>query len=557
MRLNRFSSRITQPKSQGASQAMLYATGLSEADMDKPQVGIASVWLEGNPCNMHLLKLADRAREGVRAAELVGMRFNTIGVSDGIAMGTEGMSFSLQSRDIIADSIESVMVAQWYDANISIPGCDKNMPGCLMAMGRLNRPALMVYGGTIHAGQLRDQKLDIVSAFQSYGEFLSGTISEEERQSVVRHSCPGAGACGGMYTANTMASAIEALGMTLPYSSSTPAEDPQKLDECFRAGSAIRVLLEKDIKPRDIMTRSAFENAMVVVSVLGGSTNAVLHLIAIARSVGVPLTIDDFQSVSNRAPLLADFRPSGPYVMGDLHNVGGLPAIIKMLLEEGLMDGDCITVTGKTVRENVEALPGLAPSQKIVRPMKRPLKSTGHLQILKGNLAPEGAVAKLTGKEGVRFSGPAKVFDSEEEMLLALENKRIEKGDVIVIRYEGPKGGPGMPEMLTPTSAIVGAGMGKDVALITDGRFSGGSHGFLVGHITPEAQEGGPIALVLDGDRITIDAERNSLHLEVSDAELGARRSKWQMPPYKANRGTLAKYIRLVKSASLGCVTDE
>ena len=536
---------------------MLYATGLSEADMDKPQVGIASVWLEGNPCNMHLLKLADRTREGVRAAELVGMRFNTIGVSDGIAMGTEGMSFSLQSRDIIADSIESVMVAQWYDANISIPGCDKNMPGCLMAMGRLNRPALMVYGGTIHAGQLRDQKLDIVSAFQSYGEFLSGTISEEERQSVVRHSCPGAGACGGMYTANTMASAIEALGMTLPYSSSTPAEDPQKLDECFRAGSAIRVLLEKDIKPRDIMTRSAFENAIVVVSVLGGSTNAVLHLIAIARSVGVPLTIDDFQSVSNRAPLLADFRPSGPYVMGDLHSVGGLPAIIKMLLEEGLMDGDCITVTGKTVRENVEALPSLAPSQKIVRPMKRPLKSTGHLQILKGNLAPEGAVAKLTGKEGVRFSGPAKVFDSEEEMLLALENKRIEKGDVIVIRYEGPKGGPGMPEMLTPTSAIVGAGMGKDVALITDGRFSGGSHGFLVGHITPEAQEGGPIALVLDGDRITIDAERNSLHLGVSDAELGARRSRWQMPPYKANRGTLAKYIRLVKSASLGCVTDE
>lgn len=557
MALNRFSSRITQRKSQGASQAMLYATGLSEEDMDKPQVGIASVWLEGNPCNMHLLKLADRAREGVRAAGLVGMRFNTIGVSDGIAMGTEGMSFSLQSRDIIADSIESVMVAQWYDATIAIPGCDKNMPGCLIAMGRLNRPGLMIYGGTIRAGHIGDRKLDIISAFQSYGEFLSGTIDEEERQSIVRHSCPGAGACGGMYTANTMASAIEGLGMTLPYSSSTPADDLRKLDECFRAGDALWNLLAKDTKPRDIMTRSAFENAMVVVSVLGGSTNAVLHLIAIARSVGVPLTIDDFQSVSNRTPLLADFKPSGPYVMEDLYNAGGLPALLKELLKEGLIDGECLTVTGKTVRENIKDLPGLAPGQKIVRPISNPLKRTGHIQILKGNLAPDGAVAKITGKEGVRFSGPAKVFDSEEEMLLALENKRIEKGDVIVIRYEGPKGGPGMPEMLTPTSAIVGAGLGKDVALLTDGRFSGGSHGFIVGHITPEAQEGGAIALVVDGDQITIDAERNSIHLDISDADLVARKARWKMPPYKANRGTLAKYIRLVKSASLGCVTDE
>ena len=557
MTLNRFSSRVTQPKSQGASQAMLYATGLTEKDLDKPQIGIASVWLEGNPCNMHLLKLAERAREGATAVGLVGMRFNTIGVSDGIAMGTEGMSFSLQSRDIIADSIETVMSAQWYDANISIPGCDKNMPGCLMAMGRLNRPSLMIYGGTIRAGHRGGQKLDIVSAFQSYGEYLSGNITEEERRSIVRHSCPGAGACGGMYTANTMASAIEALGMTLPYSSLTPAEDPQKMDECFRAGGTMRNLLEKDLKPRDIMTRSAFENAMVVVSVLGGSTNAVLHLIAIARSVDLALTIDDFQKVSDRTPLLADFKPSGPFVMEDLHQVGGLPALIKMLLEEGLMNGDCMTVTGKTVGENVEGLPGLASGQQIVRPVANPLKPTGHIQILKGNLAPGGAVAKITGKEGLRFSGPARVFDSEEEMLLALENKLIEKGDVIVIRYEGPKGGPGMPEMLTPTSAIVGAGLGKDVALITDGRFSGGSHGFLVGHVTPEAQEGGPLAIVQDGDRITIDAERNSLHLHISDGDLIERGTQWQMPPYKANRGTLGKYIRLVRNASLGCVTDE
>ena len=559
MTTNKFSSRITKPKSQGASQAMLYATGLTEKDMEKPEVGIASVWFEGNPCNMHLLTLAEKAKEGVKAAGLVGMRFNTIGVSDGISMGTEGMSFSLQSRDLIADSIETVMSAQWYDANISIPGCDKNMPGCLIAMARLNRPALMIYGGTIRAGHLdgKPDRLDVVSAFQSYGEFIAGNIPEEKRQSIVRHACPGAGACGGMYTANTMASAIEALGMSLPYSSSTPATDPGKLDECFRAGAAIKSLLERDIKPRDIMTRDAFENAMVVVSVLGGSTNAVLHLIAMARAAGVTLMIDDFQAVSNRAPLLADFKPSGQYVMEDLQAVGGIPGVIKMLLEERMINGDCLTVTGKTVRENVKDLPGLKAGQPIVRPLSNPIKSAGHIQILKGNLAPEGSVAKITGKEGTRFSGPANVFDSEEGMLEALEKKSIHKGDVIVIRYEGPKGGPGMPEMLTPSSAIMGAGLGKDVALITDGRFSGGSHGFLVGHVTPEAQEGGPIGLIRNGDRITIDTEKNSLHVDLTDQELAARKSQWRMPPYKATRGTLAKYIRLVKNASAGCVTDE
>jgi len=555
--LNKYSSRITGPKSQGASQAMLYATGLSDEDLQKPQVGISSVWFEGNSCNMHLLHLAEKVKEGVQAAGLVGMRFNTIGVSDGISMGTDGMSFSLQSRDLIADSIETVMSGQWYDANISLPGCDKNMPGCLIAMGRLNRPSLMVYGGTIQAGHSEGQKLDVISAFQSYGEFLSGKIDEKRRQEIVRHACPGAGACGGMYTANTMASAIEVLGMSLPYSSSTPAEDPLKLDECFRAGAAMRNLLELDLKPRDIMTRPAFENAMVLMTTLGGSTNAVLHLIAMARSVGVELTIDDFQSVSNRVPLLADFKPSGSYVMEDLHRIGGIPAVVKMLLDEGLLNGDCVTVTGKTLQENVKDLPGLPQGQPIVRPLSNPLKATGHIQILKGNLAPEGGVAKITGKEGLLFSGPAKVYDSEEDMLHALERKEIVKGDVIVIRYEGPKGGPGMPEMLTPTSAVMGAGLGKDVALITDGRFSGGSHGFIVGHITPEAQDGGPIALIRNGDRITIDAEKNLLRVNLSDSELAERRKTWKMPPYKSDRGTLAKYIRLVKNASLGCVTDE
>ncbi len=556
--LNRYSSAVTQPKSQGASQAMLYATGLREEDMAKPQVGIASVWFEGNPCNMHLLALAGKVKEGVRAAGLVGMRFNTVGVSDGISMGTDGMSFSLQSRDLIADSIETVMGGQWYDANISIPGCVNNMPGCLLPMGRLNRPALMVYGGTIRAGHHGQEKLDIVSAFQSYGQYaVAHSITEDERKAIVRHACPGAGACGGMYTANTMASAIEALGMSLPYSSSTPAEDPQKMEECFRAGSAIKNLLELNIKPRDIMTREAFENAMVLVTVLGGSTNAVLHLLAMARSVDVPLTIDDFQRVSDRVPLLANFKPSGEYVMEDLQKVGGIPAVCKMLLAEGLLHGECMTVTGKTLAENVAELPGLTPGQQIVRSVNDPIKKTGHIQILKGNLAPEGAVAKITGKEGLQFSGPAKVFDSEEEMLHATERNEIAKGDVIVIRYEGPKGGPGMPEMLTPTSMIMGAGLGKDVALITDGRFSGGSHGFIVGHITPEAQEGGPIALLRNGDRITIDAEKNILSVDLPTAELEKRHTEWRMPTYKAERGTLAKYIRLVKSASLGCVTDE
>lgn len=557
MALNKYSSRITQPKSQGASQAMLYATGLREEDMNKAQVGIASMWFDGNPCNMHLLSLAEKVKEGVTAAGLVGMRFNTIGVSDGISMGTDGMSFSLQSRDLIADSIETIMAAEWYDANISIPGCDKNMPGCVMAMGRLNRPALMIYGGTIRAGHCDGEKLDVVSAFQSYGQFLAGSIDEGKRQEIVRNACPGAGACGGMYTANTMASAIEALGMSLPHSSSTPAEDPLKMDECLRAGAAIRNLLERDLKPRDIMTRQAFENAMVLVSVLGGSTNAVLHLIAIARSVDVPLVLDDFQRVSNRVPLLSDFKPSGTFVMEDLHGAGGIPAVMKMLLEAGLLNGECLTVTGKTLAENVKDLPGLKAGQQIVRPTSDPLKPTGHLQILRGNLAPEGAVAKITGKEGLRFTGPARVYDSEELMLHGLERSEIQKGDVIVIRYEGPKGGPGMPEMLTPTSAIAGAGLGKDVALITDGRFSGGSHGFIVGHVTPEAQEGGPIALVREGDRITIDATANLITVDLSDDEFRSRRENWRMPPYKAERGTLAKYIRLVKNASLGCVTDE
>jgi len=556
-KLNKFSAHITQPKSQGASQAMLYATGFTEADMNKAEVGIASVWYEGNPCNMHLNILSEKVKEGVAAAGLVGLRFNTVGVSDGISMGTDGMSYSLQSRDLIADSIETVMGGQWYDACIAIPGCDKNMPGCVMAMGRLNRPGLMIYGGTIKPGCLDDKKLDIISAFQAYGEFLAGKISEEERAAIVRRSCPGAGACGGMYTANTMASAIEALGMTLPYSSSTPAEDPAKLDECVRAGAAIRMLLEKDIKPRDIMTRKAFENAMVIVMALGGSTNAVLHLIAMARSVDVELTIDDFEGVSERIPYLADLKPSGKYVMADLHQVGGIPAVLKYLLEKGYIAGDCLTVTGKSLAENLASLPGLKAGQDVIHSVEKPIKSTGHLRILRGNLAPDGAVAKITGKEGLRFSGPARVFDSEEDMLHALEQKKIKKGDVVIIRFEGPKGGPGMPEMLTPTSAIVGAGLGSDVALMTDGRFSGGSHGFIVGHITPEAQEGGPIALVRDGETVTIDADKNRIDVDVSAAELARRRAEWKAPPYKFTRGTLYKYIKSVKSASEGCVTDE
>jgi len=556
--LNKYSSRITQPRSQGASQAMLYGTGLTRDDMNKAQVGIASVWYEGNTCNMHLNKLAEFVKEGVTQSGLVGMRFNTIGVSDGMSMGTEGMSFSLQSRDLIADSIETVMSAQWYDANISIPGCDKNMPGCVIAMGRLNRPSLMIYGGTIRAGCTNSHpKLDIVSAFQCYGEYIAGKISDAERQDIVEKSCPGAGACGGMYTANTMASAIEAMGMSLPYSSSIPAEDPLKQAECRAAGAAIRTLLEKNILPKDIMTRAAFENAMVVIMATGGSTNAVLHLLAMARAVDVPLAIDDFQKVSDRIPYIADLKPSGKYVMEDLHYVGGTPAVMKYLLEKGMLNGSCLTVTGKTIAENLAPLNGLAEGQRIIAPIETPIKESGHIRIMRGNFCPDGAVAKITGKEGLKFSGPARVFDSEEDMLAGLEKQQIQKGDVIIIRYEGPKGGPGMPEMLTPTSAIMGAGLGGNVALITDGRFSGGSHGFIVGHVTPEAQEGGPIGLVKSGDQITIDAETNRINVALSDEEFAKRKAAWKMPDYKATRGTLFKYIKAVKSASEGCVTDE
>ena len=555
--LNRYSARITQPKSQGASQAMLYGTGLTGKDMGKAQVGITSFWFEGNTCNMHLLELAAKVKEGVKAEGLVGLRFNTVGVSDGISMGTEGMSYSLQSRDLIADSIETVMRAQWYDANISLPGCDKNMPGCVMAMGRLNRPSLMIYGGTIKPGHRDSQVVDIISAFQSYGEFLAGHIDDTVREDIIKSACPGPGACGGMYTANTMASAIEALGLSLPYSASTPAVDPGKLDECVRAGAAIKNLLEKDLKPRDIMTQDAFENAMVLVTALGGSTNAVLHLIAMAQSVEVEITLDDFQAVSDRVPYLADLKPSGQYVMEDLHKVGGTPAVMKYLLENGFLHGECLTVTTKTVAENLRDVPGLREGQAVIRPLDHPIKATGHIQILRGNLAPGGAVAKITGKEGEHFSGPARVYESEEDMLTGLEKGEIAKGDVVVIRYEGPKGGPGMPEMLTPTSAIMGQGLGAHVALITDGRFSGGSHGFLVGHIVPEAQEGGAIALVKNGDAITLDARANTITVDLSRAELKRRKDSWSMPPYKATRGTLYKYIKNVTSASAGCVTDE
>jgi dihydroxy-acid dehydratase len=555
-KLNRTSCRITEPKSQGASQAMLYGVGLTEADMGKAQVGIGSVWYEGNPCNMHLNDLAAEVKKGVDAAGLVGLRFNTIGVSDGISMGTEGMSYSLPSRDIIADSIETVMRAQWYDANIALPGCDKNMPGCLMAMARVNRPSLMVYGGTIRAGDLDGVKLDIVSAFQSYGEYIAGTIDDDRRRAIVQKSCPGAGACGGMYTANTMASAIEAMGMALPFSASRPADSKEKRDECYRVGAAIRHLLEEDIRPRDIMTRQAFENALVVITVLGGSTNAVLHLLAMARAVDVPLTLDDFQRVSDRVPLLADMKPSGQYVQEDFDRIGGLPALMQYLLDEGLLHGDCMTVTGQTLAENLKVVAPLSENQTIIRLLDNPIHPRGHIQILKGSLAPEGAVGKITGKEGTAFSGPANVFDSEETMLAALEKKQIRPGDVVVIRYEGPQGGPGMPEMLTPTSAIMGAGLGGDVALLTDGRFSGGSHGFIVGHIAPEAQAGGPIALIRNGDVITIDAAQNRIDVHVSEEDLASRRREWSPPPFKATRGVLYKYIKTVRSASEGCVTD-
>ncbi|KAK4114852.1 dihydroxy-acid and 6-phosphogluconate dehydratase [Canariomyces notabilis] len=557
--LNKVSAHITQPKSQGASQAMLYATGLKEEDMSKAQVGISSVWYEGNPCNMHLLDLSTLVRESVAKAGLIPMRFNTIGVSDAISMGTTGMRYSLQSREIIADSIETVMQGQWYDANISLPGCDKNMPGVLIAMGRVNRPSIMVYGGTIKPGcSMKGESIDIVSAFQAYGQYIAGEIDEKQRFDIIRNACPGGGACGGMYTANTMATAIETLGMTLPGSSSSPAEDPSKKAECESVGEAIKNLLREDIRPKDILTRQAFENAMIVVNILGGSTNAVLHLIAIADSVGVKLTIDDFQAVSDRTPLLADLKPSGKYVMEDLYRIGGTPALLKYLLKEGVIDGSGITVTGKTMKQNVENCPSFPDDQPIIRPMSNPIKPTGHIQILRGSLAPGGSVGKITGKEGLRFEGSAKVYDYEDAFIEALERGEIKKGEktVVVIRYEGPKGGPGMPEMLKPSSAIMGYGLGKDVALITDGRFSGGSHGFLIGHIVPEAMEGGPIGLVKDGDKIIIDGEKRVLDLEVSPEELEKRRKEWKAPEPRAKKGTLAKYAKLVSDASHGCVTD-
>jgi len=558
-KLNKVSRTITQPKSQGASQAMLYATGLSESDMNKAQVGISSVWYEGNPCNMHLLDLSQLVAESVRKAGLIGYRFNTIGVSDGISMGTTGMRYSLQSREIIADSIETVMQGQWYDGNISLPGCDKNMPGVAIAMGRVNRPSIMVYGGTIRPGCTKaGESIDIVSAFQAYGQYITGEISEEQRFDIIRNACPGGGACGGMYTANTMATAIETLGLTLPGSSSSPAEDPSKKAECESVGAAIRNLLKEDIRPRDILTRQAFENAMVVVTILGGSTNAVLHLIAIAHSAGIKLTLDDFQRVTDRTPFLADLKPSGKYVMADMHKIGGTPGLLKYLLKEGLISGDGITVTGKTLKENVKDAMDMPTDQEILRPLSNPIKKTGHLAILRGSLAPGGSVGKITGKEGTRFEGTARVYDAEDDFISSLERGEIKRGEktVVIIRYEGPKGGPGMPEMLKPSSAIMGAGLGKDVALITDGRFSGGSHGFLIGHVVPEAIEGGPIGLVKDGDRIVIDADKRVVDLEVPESEMESRRKAWKQPDLRYNRGTLKKYASLVSDASSGCVTD-
>ncbi|MCL4861689.1 MAG: dihydroxy-acid dehydratase [Caldilineaceae bacterium] len=554
--LNKYSAELTQKRSQVGSQAMLYGIGLTEEDMKKPQVGIASMGWEGNTCNMHLNDLAREVKKGVQDAGLVGLIFHTIGVSDGISMGSAGMKYSLVSRDIIADSIETVMGAQWYDACVPIPGCDKNMPGTLMAAARINRPTIIVYGGTIKPGHWNGQTLDIVSTFEAYGKWLAKQISEEELKAILQHACPGAGACGGMYTANTMASVIESLGMSLPYSSSIPAIDPRKVDECHRVGAAMVNLLERDIKPKDIMTRQAFENAITVAVALGGSTNVVLHLLAVAHAADVPLTIDDFQAISDRTPLLADLKPSGKYVMEELDDVGGVPAVQKLLMREGLLHGDCLTITGKTLAENLAELPDLREGQKIVRPISNPLKARGHLQILYGNLAETGAVAKITGKEGTQFTGPAKVFDSEELTLEAIQAGKVVAGDVVVIRYEGPKGGPGMREMLSITGAIIGAGLGSSVALITDGRFSGGTHGFVVGHITPEAQEGGAIALVQDGDEITIDAENNRLVLNAPAEELERRRAAWRAPAYRATKGVLHKYIKTVSSASLGCVTD-
>jgi dihydroxy-acid dehydratase len=556
--LNKYSKTLTQDETQPAAQAMLYGIGLTDEDLKKAQVGIASMGYDGNTCNMHLNDLAKIVKEGVWGNELVGLIFNTIGVSDGMSNGTDGMRYSLVSRDIIADSIEAVCGAQYYDSLITIPGCDKNMPGSLMAMGRLNRPAIMVYGGTIAPGHYKGQDLNIVSSFEALGQKIAGQLSDADFKGIVMNSCPGAGACGGMYTANTMASAIEALGMSLPYSSSNPALSDEKKKECLEAGKAIRLLMEKDIKPRDIMTRKAFENAVTTIMVLGGSTNAVLHLIAIAKSVDIKFTQDDFQTISNKVPVLADFKPSGKYLMQDLHEHGGLPSVMKYLLQKGLLHGDCLTVTGKTLAENLASVPDLDfNKQKIIFPIESPIKATGHLQILYGNLAEKGSVAKISGKEGERFEGPARVFDGEFELIAGIQNKRVQPGDVVVIRYVGPKGAPGMPEMLKPTSALIGAGLGKSVALITDGRFSGGTHGFVVGHVTPEAYDGGVIALVKDGDVIELDAVKNIINLKISPEELAKRKAAWKQPALKVTKGLLYKYAKQVKDASEGCVTDE
>ena len=554
--LNRISRELTQHRDRPAARAMLFAAGLTEDDLDHPQIGIVSSGYEGNPCNMHLNGLAAAAKEGVRSHDMIGFVSNTIGVSDGISMGTFGMRYSLPSRDLIADSIETIASAQHYDGVITIMGCDKNMPGAMMAMSRLDRPAMMIYGGTIAPGRRNGERLDVVSSFEALGQRLAGTITSEEYREIVRLSCPGAGACGGMFTANTMASTIEVMGMSLPGSSSNPATSEDKQAECRSAGQAIRNLLEKDLCPRDILTREAFENAITLAVVIGGSTNVVLHLLAIARTAGVDLSIDDFQRISDRTPLLADFRPSGPYVMEDLHRIGGMPALIRVLLAEGFLHGDCMTVTGKTLAENAAAAPPLGDDPRVVHGLDDPIKASGHLRILYGNVAGGGSVAKITGKEGEVFEGPARVFDSEAAANEAIGEGRIRKGDVIVIRYEGPRGGPGMPEMLTPTSMIMGRGLGDDVALITDGRFSGGTHGFVVGHITPEAQEGGVIALLADGDRIRIDAIGNTINVDLSPAELQARRDRWSAPPLRANSGALYRYACTVSSASEGCTTD-
>ena len=555
--LNKFSKVITQDSTQPAAQAMLHAIGLTKEDFKKPLVGIASTGYEGNPCNMHLNDLAKKVKTGTQNKDIIGLIFNTIGVSDGISMGTPGMRFSLPSRDVIADSMETVVQAMSYDGMVTVVGCDKNMPGALMAMIRVNKPSILVYGGTIDSGCHNGKKLDIVSAFEAWGSKVAGTMSENEFQNIVEKACPGAGACGGMYTANTMASAIEALGMSLPYNSSNPATGKEKQEESIQAGEAMRILLERDIKPSDIITKQSLENAIRLVTVLGGSTNAVLHFLAIARAAKVEFTLKDFQRISDETPFLADLKPSGKYLMEDVHRVGGIPAVLKYLLNHGLLYGDCLTVTGKTLAENLNGIYDLEDGQNVIKPIEKPIKKTGHLRMLYGNLAPQGSVAKITGKEGLKFTGKAKVFNGEFETNKGISRGDVKKGDVVVIRYEGPKGGPGMPEMLKPTAAIMGAGLGKDVALITDGRFSGGTHGFVVGHITPEAQEGGAIALVKNGDTITIDAENNSIELEISDSELAERKLKWKAPKLKVSSGVLYKYAKLVSSASKGCVTDE